>query len=95
MNELDILPNSEVVLAEFDTPENKWTLYDVYKVAPNHTLEMSVLGSLNRRTNGKNSNAQDGLQLNEEFHKINARKNLKGLRLRCGSLVSTEQKTEK
>lgn len=88
MNELDMLPNSEVVLAQFDAQENKWTLYDVYKVAPNHTLDMSMLGWLNGRTNGKNS-----LQLNGGSHKMIARKNLKGLRLRCGSLVSVKQHT--
>lgn len=81
-----MLPGSEVVLAQFDTQENRWTFYDVYKVARNHTLEMSVLGWLNGRTNGNNS-----LQLNEESHKMIARKNLKGLRLRCGSLVSAQQ----
>ncbi|XP_055325383.1 glutamate receptor ionotropic, kainate 2-like [Sitodiplosis mosellana] len=92
MSQLDILPNSEVVLTRFDAQENKWTLYDVYKVAPNHPLRVSVLGSINGQTNGQNSCAPNGWRLNEEFDgkkaKTKVRKNLQGLRLRCGSYVT-------
>lgn len=89
MSQLDMLPNSEVVLVRFDAQENKWTLYDVYKVAPNHPLKVSVLGWINGQTNGQNGCAQNGLRLNEEYAgKTKARKNLQGLRLRCGSHVS-------
>lgn len=92
MSQLDILPNSEVVLVHFDAPENKWILYDVYKVAPNHPLKWSVLGWINDQTNGQNSCAQNALRLNEEYEsKTKARKNLQGLRLRCGSHVSLHE----
>lgn len=92
LNELDMLPNSEVVLAQFNTQENKWTLYDVYKVAPNQPLVVSVLGWINDQTNVQNFTAHYGLRLNEEtFRTAHARKNLQGIHLRCGSCVSTNR----
>lgn len=92
MRHLDMLPNSDVILARFDAQENKWTLYDVYKVAPNHPLRVSVFGWIDDQTNGKNCCASNGLRFSEEFvgkmTRAKNRKNLQGIRLRCGSHVS-------
>lgn len=87
MSQLNVLPNSDVVLVCFDAQENKWILYDVYKVALGYALEVSVLGWINGQTNDEHL-SEDGFQLNREYHNINSRKNLKGVHLPCGSLVS-------
>lgn len=90
LDALDALPNSETILARLDSQENKWTLYDVYKVAPNHQLEMCVFGWINGWANDENSTAQNEWQSRAEFSKMKSRKNLNGIHLRCGSFVSTE-----
>lgn len=89
MSHLDALPNSDVTLARLDSLKIRWTLYDVYKVAPNHSLEMSVLGWINVQTNDRNCGMANGVQLNDAFHRASARKNFKGINFRCGSLVCT------
>lgn len=88
LDQLDILPNSEAVLAQHESQENNWTLYDIYKVAYNHTLEMSVLAWINGKTNGETWSLAFGVRTNGKFHRTAIRKNLNGLRLRCGFLVS-------
>lgn len=83
------MPNSEIILARFESQEKKWTLYDVYKVGPNHKLKMCVFGWINGRTNDGNFTTQNGMQSMAAFYKMMSRKNLNGLHLRCGSFVST------
>lgn len=87
MSHLDTLPNSDVTLARFDSLANQWTLYDIYKVAPNHSLDVSVLGWINVQTNAGNCGWANGVQLNDAFHRASARKNFNGINFRCGSLV--------
>lgn len=82
-----MLPNSDVVLVRFDAKENKWILYDVYKVASDYTLTVTIFGWINDQRKEVYCNDED-LQLNKEFYKINSRKNLKGVHLPCGSLVN-------
>lgn len=78
----------------------KWTLYDVYKIAPNYPLEISLFGHLlfenYMQTAGLDpicpAEMNDNrLILTKKFLSKSTRDDLKGLTLTCGLVVSILQ----
>lgn len=98
LDTLDIFPISEVIYAKRIRNETlvNWLLYDVYKVAPNYPLQVSLFAhlmaeeyleddSLNA-TCPMNRNAR--VILAEKFLRKSTRDDLQGLRIKCGRAVS-------
>lgn len=80
-----MLPISQVMLTRHNAQENKWILYDIYKIAPGHKLEISYFGWIN--TANTNDKHQTQYETTEEHFETFTRKDLKGLKLLCGSTV--------
>lgn len=89
IEDLIMLPVSQVMYAKQQKWKmgKQWWLYDIYKISPNSSLEISLFGTMTL-----NSFAYDEvltpLRITDKFQSASTRKNLKGLILRCGLVVS-------
>lgn len=57
--------------------------FDVYKIASNHSLEISLLGRIENITDSFDNK----LKINEKYNRNTLRRKLCGLELRCGFVV--------
>lgn len=96
---MGIFPISEVIFAKKQSSESNlnWLLFDVYKVAENWPLEISIFARILNDHNVLDSqcalsnykNDKNGLlQITNKFQKKSTRLDLKGLALDCGLVVS-------
>lgn len=94
LNQMGIFPISEVMFANKQPPASNlsWLLFDVYKVAANFPLEISVYAKIfndyedldNQWLNNKNWL----IEIADKFRNKSTRLDLKGLALDCGLVVS-------
>lgn len=86
-----MLPISEAIFAKKFHRSNSdidWILFDVYKIAPDYPLEVSVYGyTFDVSTMPFHG---DRIEITEKFRSKSARDNLKGLTLTCGLVVCIE-----
>lgn len=91
-----MLPISEAMIAKRFKANSKliinWILFDVYKIAANFPLEVSVYGFIYTEkgaiTNNKSTqNAIERIQITDRFQSKSVRDDLQGLKLKCGLVV--------
>lgn len=105
MNLLDILPVSELVYAKryYNISHIKWLLYDVYRIASNYPLIISLLGTISEKDNIINNDTNENaecvdsdkilemmnveLKITDKFQSEVTRKDLQGVQLKCGFVV--------
>lgn len=87
LNNLEILPVSEVILANryVANNTNRWMLLDFYKIAPDYPMNTLVYGQLKQEATTKD------LQVYVRQTTGSRRRNLEGLRMPCGLVVSVEE----
>lgn len=61
-----------------------WLLYDIYKLASNFSVEISLFGTIPTGNRSEFVN----LKLTEKFQRKSTRLDLKGIHLNCGLVVS-------
>lgn len=94
-----MLPISEAIFAKsygnVSNTDIDWILFDVYKIAPNFPLEVSIYGHVfaeNILKDGENTTSQivfsQRFKLADKFLSKSTRDDLKGLKLTCGLGVS-------
>lgn len=81
-----MLPVSEVILAQRSSAQDKWILYDIYKMAPNHKLEVHLFGWIEVA-----QQTFKQFEIIEEYFRTLARRDMEGLKLLCGSTVIQTQ----
>lgn len=96
LSALNMLPISESIFVKkfqnIDTGSNiNWILFDVYKIAADFPLEVSIYGyifneTIINSTNNEHS-TQQRLQITDKFLSKSTRDDLKGLQLKCGLAV--------
>lgn len=101
---LNILPISEVIVAKRKNVNAtiktaKWFLYDVYRIASNYPLEISLFGQIMNDVNDTNimdaecltKEKNNKLSVTKKFLSKSTRDDLKGLTLTCGLVVSIKR----
>lgn len=96
LSTLDMLPVSDAVYATPNSNETiDWTLFDVYKIAPHFPLEISIFAYVFNSIEveakeGKNPLewARARISVTAKFQSKSTRNDLKGLKLKCGLVVS-------
>lgn len=94
---LDMLPISEVMFAQKSSSTNSesgidWILYDVYKIASDFPLEISIYGLIFSKNTTIESNEafefpEQRLEIDAKFLSKSTRDDLKGVQLKCGFVV--------
>lgn len=97
LSALNMLPISEAMFAKkFQTTGTDsnidWILFDVYKIAPDFPLEVSIFGYIFNANailyaNNQSEFPHQRLQITAKFLSKSARDDLKGLHLKCGLVV--------
>lgn len=93
-----MLPISEAMLAKSFSDQSDgiidWILFDVYKIAPDFPLDVSVYGYIlkeNNAANEINSIYQEPvakrIRVTDKFQSKSTRDDLMGLKLKCGLVV--------
>lgn len=93
-----MLPISESMFAKrFKAKANSksiidWILFDVYKIASNYPLELSVYGFIYNKSgaitnNNSTQNEIERIQITDKFQSKSVRDDLQGLKLKCGLVV--------
>lgn len=77
------MPISEVLVVQSNLSSDKYVFIDVYKIAKNFPLEISVFGFADISTNSTE------LQLTQKFLTKLTRKDVHGVQLRCALVVCT------
>lgn len=82
------MPISEVMVVQLDVPSAKYVFTDVYKIAKNDPLQLSVFGFADILRNSSE------LQVTQKFLSKLTRKNFRGIQLRCALVVCTTNSNE-
>lgn len=88
-----MLPVSESVYTErhinMSDESVDWILFDVYKIAPNFPLEISELGRISdEKSIADYDVATTYMEVGSRFYNKSSRDDLKGLKIKCGLVVS-------
>lgn len=93
-----MLPISNAIYAKNLTTDSNsnidWILFDVYKIAPDFPLEVSIYGHISTENQTSNNIVPERFKLADKFLSKSTRDDLKGLELTCGLgvCISCEKK---